>query len=240
MASIRRKLKLETDRLCSENAKPDNLYKKSLATFNKIFGIAGCNIFSEDYLKLNFTLLFGTLDIITYIPINIYTMVILWGSLVDVAFCLVTLGCGFQGVAKMYTYLAHRATFLELNSYNEKFFDHKRWPQKIREIQIKCNVLLKFLSNLFFIVYGSVLLLIFINPFVVSLITGERELMFGFQLPFVDPKSDFGYPLNMVHHTIQLILTVIGFLGADGLYLTFMISGFGHLDVLGALLVDLN
>jgi hypothetical protein len=63
---------------------------------NFVLRFCGLYIFSENFSAFNPVLLFALFDAITYIMININTMVLYWGDLLKVAFCLATLGCGFQ------------------------------------------------------------------------------------------------------------------------------------------------
>jgi hypothetical protein len=240
MNFLAKKFESEKYRLWVEKVNPLDVYRQKLKQFGYCIALAGCNIFASGHSIINVVFLLTALNVITYIPINVYSLCILWGDLVDVTFCLATLGCGFQAIAKIYTLLLHKETFIELTRYTEKLFDHKTRPKKITNVLITWVVQMKFIAQVLAITFLSCLMLILISPLLVFLATGEKELMFGFQLPFIDPKSALGYPLNMAHHLVQLFLVVIGFLGTDGVYILFMLSGFCQLDVLKALLSDLN
>jgi hypothetical protein len=63
---------------------------------NKYLKLCGLHVFADNFSVSNVALFFAIFDLITYLAINFYSVYMVWGDLLAVSFCLVTLGYGFQ------------------------------------------------------------------------------------------------------------------------------------------------
>jgi hypothetical protein len=63
---------------------------------NKYLKLCGMHAFADNFSLANIGLFLSMFDLYTYIAINIYSVYMVWGDLLAVSFCLVTLGFGFQ------------------------------------------------------------------------------------------------------------------------------------------------
>ena len=217
------------------------IYSQIVNTINWQLRFIGCHIFSTDFSYLNPWLLVLILDFITYVPINIYDVYLFRDDFIRDMFCLVTLGNGFQGGIKLYTFVLQRNNLLEIFSTAEEFivdmenrdcsekFKFKKW------LIISCHVIFG-LSALF--LFAGVLILIY--PAIVYILIGERTLHFGFILPAIDPDSIVGYTLNFMHHTLQIYITIFALFTSLNMTVFTIIIALAKYASLYALLNQLN
>ncbi|CAG9798548.1 unnamed protein product [Chironomus riparius] len=172
------------------------------------FKFIGCGILSTDFKFTNPLLMILLLDFVTYIPINIYDVYLFRDDFIRDMFCLVTLGNGFQGGIKLYTFIMQRDNLLEIFSTAEEFIEdmkNRDCSEKFKKwLIISCHIILGVV--ILFLLGGA---LVFIYPAVVYIFIGKITLHFGFILPTVDPDSIVGYSLNLIHHTLQIYITVL-------------------------------
>jgi len=88
--------------------------------------------------------------------------------------------------------------------------------------------------------YISCGVLMFLNPILVWMFTGEIVLPYGFKLPWIDEFSFIGYVINLCHHLLQTYTVVFGFICADGFYVVFALHVYCIYDVIMAKLDHLN
>ena len=164
------------------------IYKKMVHFLNWSFSLIGCNILSTDFNYMKPWILILILDLITYVPINIYDVYLFRNDFIRDMFCLVTLGNGFQGGIKLYTFILQRNNLLEIFSTAEEFIvdmKNRECSEKFKKwLIISCHVIFG-LSALF--LFAGVLILIY--PAIVYILIGERTLHFGFILPFINSDT---------------------------------------------------
>ena len=78
------------------------------------------------------------------------------------------------------------------------------------------------------------------NFIFVKLITGELVLPFGFQLPWFDPLTFWGYTINLCYQLSLVFLCTMGYIFADSMYVIMVVHIYCIYDVLKKLLDDFD
>jgi hypothetical protein len=108
-------------------------------------------------------------------------------------------------------------------NYHEKI-DHPEIQKKMTNVMIVGAIFKYFLA----FTYGGFTCLVFIYPFVIYLLFGERILHFGFEIPGIDWQASLhGYGINFMHHSYQI------FNVAAGTFLTNFACFYFFLNVIG-------
>jgi hypothetical protein len=79
-----------------------------------------------------------------------------------------------------------------------------------------------------------------IYPLLVSVITNERTLPFGFILPWIEPYGNPGFFLNCAHHCLQVFYVGLGMIVSDLMYVHCIILAMGNMTIMKLMLDDLN
>ncbi|XP_070497151.1 odorant receptor 67d-like [Chironomus tepperi] len=223
----------------SEQSSNREIFGNAVEFIDRISGMIGCGLLSADFKYVNILLLILILDFVTYIPINIYDVYLFRDDFIRDMFCLVTLGNGFQGGMKLYTFIMQRKNLLKIFSTAEEFVVDMKCKESSDKFKkcliISCHVVFG-LSILFLICAICVL----IYPAVVYGFVGERILHFGFILPILDPDATIGYSLNFLHHTLQIYITVIALLTTLNMTVFIIIIALGKYETLCVLINQLN
>lgn len=75
---------------------PQQLFDGACDIVIKCFAVCGGERMKPGYTRRNARLIFLVTDLILYLFVNLYSIAIVWGSLMDVVFCFVTLGIAIQ------------------------------------------------------------------------------------------------------------------------------------------------
>lgn len=214
---------------------PDNSKSSSLDVYNSVIQkrnhiakFVGVSVFSTDYTPLNVAFVFLMVDLCSYIPINIYSVILFKDDFVKMIFCLVTLGLyllrinkaltyficitgfGFQGFAKIYLLLVNRKDVFKINDTIRDFHNldfNANIKSSILTPYATVSVLIIKLIDMAYLICAIVICL---YPLFVYLGTNELILHFGFILPWVDENAIHGYVLNVFHHILQVVLVAVG------------------------------
>ncbi|CAO1360022.1 unnamed protein product [Diamesa hyperborea] len=215
------------------------MFQKTIETVNYCGGLIGCNIHTPNYTVHCVLFYILLLDLVTYLSVNFYSVYIFRNDFVSSTFCVVTLGMGFQGAIKLYTFIFHRSDMLKICSKIENI--HKSATNtKIKNV-LEQNVIYTCMAGSFLIpLYTMSGILMFIYPIAYYALYGEIILHFGFLLPFIDWKSYLGYILNFMHQTLQICIVMSAWLFTNWQYVIFITNAFGQYDSLKILLNDLN
>jgi len=223
----------------TESSATHDVYSRIVYFNDWLLKLIGCNIFSTSFSYVNPKLIIVILDFFTYVPINIYDVYLFRDDFIRDMFCLVTLGNGFQGGIKLYTFIVQRKNLLKIFSTAEEFIvdmkdrdcsdKFKKW------LIISCHVIFGLV-----ILFLFTALLIFIYPAVVYVFVGARSLHFGFILPAIDPETIIGYSLNFLHHTLQIYITIIALVSTLNITVFIIIIALAKYEALCVLLDQLN
>jgi len=223
----------------TEPSTTHEMYNKIVYFLNWSFGFIGCNIISADFKFTKPWILILIFDFFTYVPINIYDVYLFRDDFIRDMFCLVTLGNGFQGGIKLYTFIINNKNLVTIFSTAEEFIVDMKCrdcSEKFKEwLIISCNAIF---GLVILFLFGG--LLTFIYPAVIYIFTGKRTLHFGFILPLIDPDTIIGYSLNILHHILQLYITVVALFATLGMTVLIIIVVLAKYETLCVLLDQLN
>jgi hypothetical protein len=79
-----------------KNGDSVELAVQTFELINKYLKLCSLHVYADNFSVSNFALFFFIFDLVTYLAINFYSVYMVWGDLLAVSFCLVTLGYGFQ------------------------------------------------------------------------------------------------------------------------------------------------
>lgn len=223
----------------SETLSSSEMFHKIVHYINAIGRLIGCHFFSEDFTYTNPMLIILLVDLITYLLISFQNIYFFRDDFVRVVFCTVTLGMGFKGAKKLYTFIFKRNSMLKLNALAESFhksatgekaiFGFEKWMLVSCHVGIFCAII--FYSCGFFM---------FIYPVIYYLLTGNKILHFGFIIPGMGWETYHGYALNFAHQVFQIYIVMNALMLCSFSSLFFIINAFSQYASLEALLDNLS
>ncbi|CAG9798549.1 unnamed protein product [Chironomus riparius] len=215
------------------------IYNSIISFLNWSFSFIGCDIFSSDFKRTKLWIFVIFLDFITYIPINIYDVYLFRDDFIRDMFCLVTLGNGFQGGMKLYTFIRKKDSLLKLFTIAEEFIVNIRCRDCSKSFKkwliVACNAI--FVVIVLFAIGGT---LILVYPAIVYILTGKRILHFGFILPFINPDTVSGYLINDLHHILQFYITINGLFTTLNMTILIVVVALAKYETLCVLIDQLN
>jgi hypothetical protein len=215
------------------------MFRASMKNIDKVGRLIGCDIFEPNFTTKNVMFIIMMFDLITYLLISFQNIYAFREDFVRVVFCIVTLGMGFQGSGKIYTFIFQRKNLLKLGKLAEKFQgnsnDKKSAGKFEKWILNYCHV--GSFTVILFCVSGFV---VFCYPFIFYLIVGKKILHFGFMIPGLNWETPHGYTINFIHHTYQIFIVVSGTSMTTLYILFFLFNAFAQYDALKVLLDNLN
>ena len=220
--------------------KADEMFGKSLEkTVTPFFQCIGWDIFSTKFTVYSLFFCAVIFDMITYLIISIYNIYLFREDFIRSTFCVVTLGMGFQGSIKLYTFVFRRPDMLQLYDlivlFQQSVHSCKIHNALENSVINSCTAALILIPT-----YMVCAFMVFIYPLVYYIIYDEKILHFGFILPFIDEHSQFGYALNFFHHSLQIFLVVNVLVASNILFILFINGAFGQYDALTILLQELD
>ncbi|XP_040171451.1 odorant receptor 43a-like [Anopheles arabiensis] len=209
---------------------PQQLFDGACDIVIKCFAVCGGERMKPGYTRRNARLIFLVTDLILYLFVNLYSIAIVWGSLMDVVFCFVTLGIAIQGLAKIEAFTCPELNDLHL--YNVARF---KAPPRFREVDealfhtaTMCMVFIR----IFAVAFSIVAIAIYSYAILMPLIEHELSLAFGFYLPFVDYRTPVGFAINWVYQFVQVLEGCIGLMACDSCLLVLIMNATGQMDVI--------
>ena len=98
----------------TDNEEADKMFEKSLVVAEKFSRQIGCGVFSKTFTTKTILFCALVIDLISYLIISVYNIYLFRNDFIRSTFCVVTLGMGFQGAIKLYTFVFHRSDILKL------------------------------------------------------------------------------------------------------------------------------
>ena len=156
----------------------DEMFRKALEMTDIFTRRMGCDIFSETFTVKTFLFYALVTNMFLYFIISFYNIYIFRDDLIRSTFCVVTLGMGFQGAIKLYTFIYHRSNMLQLSELIICF------QKSVKNLAIK-EALENSVINCFIVgylvlapIYIASAFIIFMYPIVFYMVFGERILHF--------------------------------------------------------------
>uniref|UniRef100_A0A182UAK7 Odorant receptor n=1 Tax=Anopheles melas TaxID=34690 RepID=A0A182UAK7_9DIPT len=209
---------------------PQQLFDDACDIVIKCFVVCGGERMKPGYTRRNARLIFLVTDLILYLFVNLYSIAIVWGSLMDVVFCFVTLGIAIQGLAKIEAFTCPELNDLHL--YNvARFKAPPRFPEVDEALFHTATMCMVFI-RIFAVAFSIVAIAIYSYAILMPLIEHELSLAFGFYLPFVDYRTPVGFAINWVYQSVQVLEGCIGLMACDSCLLVLIMNATGQMDVI--------
>uniref|UniRef100_A0A182SEQ7 Odorant receptor n=1 Tax=Anopheles maculatus TaxID=74869 RepID=A0A182SEQ7_9DIPT len=209
---------------------PKQLFDSACEMLIKCYAVCGGERMKPGYTRRNPRLIFLVTDLILYLFVNLYSIAIVWGSLMDVVFCFVTLGIAIQGLAKIEAFTCPELN--DLHQYNVAWF---KVPPRFPEVEdahfhtaAMCKVFIRILA----VAFSIVAIAIYSYAILMPLVVGKLSLAFGFYLPFIDYRTPIGFAINWVYQFIQVSEGCIGLMACDTCLLFLIVNATGQMDLI--------
>ena len=215
------------------------MFNHSVLNSTKLLGLIGSGFLADDWKMLNPMFIAINVDLIAYLTVSFQNIYAFHNDFVSLIFCTVTLGMGFQSIAKLQTFIYKRNNSLKLISYVENYIKDfaARGKSSKFDYWLMMYTHLSYAGTALFSLCG---LLIFSYPMIYYLFFGEIILHFGFIIPGTDWKTVPGYILNFLFHTFQIYAVCVAFTAAMVVSIFFMLNALAQYGTLQDLLDDLD
>ncbi|CAO1420591.1 unnamed protein product [Diamesa hyperborea] len=215
------------------------LYNQALDYANKWGKLVGLDIFTSKYDRFNLRVLLLMFDVVTYTMTTIYCIFDFYNDLEQLVFCLVTYGFATQGFAKIQTFWIHRKDIYKIDEIIREYHILQN-DMKVKQLLEKYALFSLKGSKICSLLYVLCGIVLFSNFIFVKLLLNQKTLPFGFKLPWLEPYSYWGYPINLLHQLTQTCFTTSGFIFSDCVYITIVMQIYCIYDILQHLLDNLN
>lgn len=206
---------------------------------NFFANIVGMDIYTYDYTIFNWRLAVFVVTSIVFLISTAYSFKIYAGDLEKTVFCLVTLGLFAKAVMQASCLVGGRRKLFEILEVYETFYARSEELGVEHILDQFCSYMEKILK-LMQVLYSSAGIASNLNPFIVKVLTGNLVLTFGFEIPFIDPYTTVGYPINYAFHLYTSFIGVAGFIAGDGIVMSSIIPIFSIFESLVVLIEDLK
>uniref|UniRef100_A0A182MZC2 Uncharacterized protein n=1 Tax=Anopheles dirus TaxID=7168 RepID=A0A182MZC2_9DIPT len=209
---------------------PLELFDSANGILIKCFEVCGGERTKPGYTRRNARLIFLVTDLILYLFVNLYSIAIVWGSLMDVVFCFVTLGIAIQGLAKIECFTCPELNDLHLYNVG-RFSVPPRFPEveeALFHTAAMCKVFIKILA----VAFSIVAIAIFSYAILMPVVSHQLSLAFGFYLPFLDFRSPVGFAINSAYQSLQVIEGCCGLMACDSCLLFLILNATGQMDLI--------
>uniref|UniRef100_A0A182J093 Uncharacterized protein n=1 Tax=Anopheles atroparvus TaxID=41427 RepID=A0A182J093_ANOAO len=207
---------------------PAQLFERACEKLIWYFAFCGCERMRADYTRRNARFIFLMTDLILYLAVNMYSIALAWGSLIDVVFCFVTMGVAIQGLTKMFAFSSPE--MYELHMYNVRRLEEPARFPEVEDSRFHTATMCRVFIRILVIGFSLVGIVIHAYAFLMPLYKRELLLAFGFYLPFIDFRSPVGFTINWLYQSVQVVEGCIGLLACDTCLLFFIVHASGQMD----------
>lgn len=236
---VKFRIPTKADYFSSESLSNQAMVAKITAFVNGVAKLEGCDIFTEDYTPLNLRLALGSSVLIINVFMTFHNVYYFGNDLVRFCFLMVAFASALQSVSMLDLFIGDREKIKGLIRRIEKLCE-KHNTAKFNAIFERWIIL----SCHFALVIGIVLilcgLLIFVYPAIFYAIFREKILHMGFELPFVDWRTTFGYTLNFIYVGAAIFYFLIGLFTSIQLTILNIFLSFAQFEFIGTLLNEFN
>lgn len=208
---------------------------------NSDAAVLGFDFLTPNYKLWNMRFIGIVMFMTSYLFVSIYCFKIYSDDLIKFVFCGVTFGFLVKGAIQMYYDFSERYMLVELvNDAGKVFKFASHLGTELDDILVKdCSYLTivnKMTKLLFYFVGSSTLF----YPVVSKIVFDELLLPYGFELPFVEPFSLFGYILNYIYSGMCSVICSFGFVISDSFIVTMIFPIYGMYAALTHLIEGLK
>lgn len=219
--------------------KPVENYKEVIKTLMRRGRFIGFNMLDDGYSFFNIRIMPIVFNIISFLFIISYNLKINADDIERFVFCLVTFALLIKSLSKMAILFGDIKALKAIIAKAEKFYE-KSEKYDCEEIFYENARYIKILMNSMSVLYTVAGISSMLNPFLLKLIGKELMLPFGFQLPFIEPFTTYGYFWNYLYSLLCAINCVSGFSVGDILFALTVTPAFGAYQMLIKMLDDLD
>lgn len=214
-------------------------YKNVVNLMCKAGQAIGLNIYLVGW-KFNFNYLLFIVDIIVFIIVGTFTLIRVWGNLVEVCLTLVTCSFCIQGIygAAFFIRLAPLAQKVLKNTEN-LFQIYSSQNEKGQCLLRYIKLIEKIVKSIIYSFCGISLFLV-VGYFIVAVATKRTILFWEYTLPYLDAHHHPGYEINWIYQVIRLTLITGGLLSYQTMLALFFGLGCCQIDILMIELKELN
>uniref|UniRef100_A0A182Q0D3 Odorant receptor n=1 Tax=Anopheles farauti TaxID=69004 RepID=A0A182Q0D3_9DIPT len=223
-------LERQRARLRTQYQTPGELFNSACEMLIKCFAVCGGERMKPGYTRRNARLIFLVSDLIVYLGVNVYSMALVWGSLMDEVFCFVTLGVAIQGLAKIEAFTCPELNDLHLYNVG-RFLVPARFPE-VEEALFHTAMMCKVFIRILAVAFSIVAIAIYTYMIVMPLVLQELALAFGFYLPFFDFRSPVGYTINWLYQFVQVLESCFGLMACDTCLMFLILNATGQMDLI--------
>ncbi|XP_038113678.1 uncharacterized protein LOC6045707 [Culex quinquefasciatus] len=200
--------------------------------------VCGAEIFRQNYTRNNRRLALLYADFTLYLVISSWCMTVLWGQLLDVIFCVVTIGGAVQAFAKISSYI--NPTIYELHLKNMDNFKNIRKYNEVEDMLWNIAAICK-LIVLFYAIISKIFVGLILAYSIGSSYMGEHYVLpFGYFFPCIDRDTFTGYLINLAYQSTFLVYAYCGLQLTDHLFINFIMHAIARLETIIIYLRKLN
>uniref|UniRef100_A0A182FAV9 Uncharacterized protein n=1 Tax=Anopheles albimanus TaxID=7167 RepID=A0A182FAV9_ANOAL len=209
-----------------------------IESFNRMMGIS---FLERNHNFMTFSFIFPISAFIIYGFSIFITTYRIRNDITKVIHCLTTCGFASQAVMKIYSFIITRQEVIALNETNFQYYRMMlRQSERVRGV-LCANVSLIFIvARVAGLAYLVLEIITMALPGLSSIFLTDRILPFGFFFPFVDPDTWPGYCWNYVFQTLIATYYWMITVASDIMTIFNLLTACGQLEVLMALIDELN
>lgn len=216
-----------------------DMFRKIIGFINALTLSIGVDVITENVFPIDIKFLRPCLLGIVYLAVVLFELFMFFGDLFRVCFVFVSLSVLIQSGFKVYVFLFKRNKVIDLISRVESFITNCN-TDRANKIMEKWLLISAHIGLALVVIYGTGSFLLLIYPVIYYLFSGELILHFGFEIPFIDWHTSFGYSLNFLFCGGLLSVFFISAVAATYLYTIFILMTFAQFELIKMQLVILD
>uniref|UniRef100_A0A182NSZ4 Uncharacterized protein n=1 Tax=Anopheles dirus TaxID=7168 RepID=A0A182NSZ4_9DIPT len=198
---------------------------------NFVGGLLGLDVFTPNYSTTGRRFRLLVLNMFVFSLINLYSLNVSYGDLVNFMYCLETiLYVGIAGI-KMDVFVRHNRLICKLHQFMTEFYARCRGDPDQDRLLGAITLDTYVLVLLFGFCSSSAAALIFVYSLAWSA-TVEYALPFGFFIPTVGIEQLKGFLMNFAFQLFESFLMVAGLVSSEGAFFMFLLQACLQLDML--------
>lgn len=217
---------------------PLEKYQNVIKIVNKRGHNMGIDVLDENFTIYRSKFLHAILILVSFTSVMCYNIKIHSGNFEQTVLCLVFLSFLMKAAVKLTNILGRRQKLLDLIDQAENFYDISvkfgATEQLSRNVRI-----LECLSNFLYSYYIFAAIAALLFPFILKLLGFNLILPFGFQLPYFEPFTVFGYLMNYLY-CIYAANSGRNLYTCDIIFILTLFPSFGVYEMLIQMLDDLD
>uniref|UniRef100_A0A182LZM3 Odorant receptor n=1 Tax=Anopheles culicifacies TaxID=139723 RepID=A0A182LZM3_9DIPT len=202
-----------------------------VASLNRVGGLVGIDVFSENFSPANLHLRLVLLNTFVFFWINLYNLSTTYGNLVEFMYCLETLL--YVGIAciKIHVFVKHKSLIMKLHKFMVRFFERYHGDPEQDALLVRTLQNTYLLVTLFGFCSCAAAVLMFLYSLFWS-IAVEYALPLGFFIPNVGMDYLKGFALNFAFQLFESSLMVAGIISSECAFFMFLLNACLQVDML--------